>query len=297
MQWPTGIGSKPGEPKQQFGFEDLSGFLEFAKKEVGLTDQDHVRHIFEMFCKQVGPIPVAVAARASQLTVTMGEKLLRLHMGGDAQTARTIAETLNKSFFNHGYPLSRREAKEDIKLSIAEPDVQVEDLMWKIWLDIEKEFKARDIFNPLFEILSDQQQGPKLLRMVHQPIAAPFVQSQIIQNLQLPLIPVGQQPTMQIEVTRGGARSTVPANPLDVGQIIQSVRAASSVEIDPVDFELLSAIMESRRRVSHEWTRGKILACRTPEMIIHANAITISAGWKPVEIGEPPLAVPSNRDQ
>ena len=43
--------------------------------------------MFEMFCKQVGPVPVAIAARAGQLTVSMGEKLLRLHMGDDVQKA------------------------------------------------------------------------------------------------------------------------------------------------------------------------------------------------------------------
>jgi hypothetical protein len=42
----------------------------------------------------------------------MGEKLLRSHRtkDADAQKARGIAETLNKKFFYHGYPVNRREA-------------------------------------------------------------------------------------------------------------------------------------------------------------------------------------------
>ena len=245
----AGEAGQPGQ-RQRFGFEDLAGFLEFAKKEVGLTDQEHVRHMFEMFCKQVGPVPVAVAARAALLTVTMGEKLLRLHMGEDVQKARSIAETLNKSFFDHGYPVSRREAKEDIKLPIAEENEEVEDLMWRIWLDVEEELKARKPFNPLHEALSSVE-GSKLLGPVHQSTAPPtgHLLQQIVQNFNLPPAQGTQRPVMP-----------------DAGDFLGQLFRSSVVNIQPVEFELLTAIMESTRTASHERAKGKILACRMPDL-------------------------------
>lgn len=261
-----GEGGQPGQ-RQRFGFEDLAGFLEFAKKEVGLTDQEHVRHMFEMFCKQVGPVPVAVAARAALLTVTMGEKLLRLHMGDDVQKARSIAETLNKSFFDHGYPVSRREAKEDIKLPIADENEEVEDLMWKIWLDIEEELKARKPFNPLTEALSSPE-ASRLLGNVHQSTAPPTgnVAQHIIQNFQLP--------------AGGGQRPNMP----DVGDFFGQLLRSSIVNIQPIDFELITAIMESTRAASREQAKGKILCCRMPDLNFRWSVAVTKAGWEPVEI-------------
>jgi Serine dehydrogenase proteinase len=263
-----GEAGQPGQ-RQRFGFEDLAGFLEFAKKEVGLTDQEHVRHMFEMFCKQVGPVPVAVAARAALLTVTMGEKLLRLHMGEDVQKARSIAETLNKSFFDHGYPVSRREAKDDIKLPISEANEQVEDLMWRIWLDIEEELKARKPFNPLGEALSNPEVANQLLRTVSQPIMPPTSQvaQHIIQNFQIPQV-------------SAGSKAVLPG----LGDFFKELFNSSVVDVPPTDFELLTAIMESTRTASRERAKGKILACRMPDLTFRASLAMTSAGWERVEI-------------
>jgi ClpP class serine protease len=52
---------------KSFGFEDMAGFLAFVREEVKLTDQEQVRTMFELFCREVGTIPVGVAATDSQV--------------------------------------------------------------------------------------------------------------------------------------------------------------------------------------------------------------------------------------
>lgn len=240
---------KHGEKEaQQFGFEELAGFLEFAKKEVGLTDQQHRLAVFDLFCKEVGAVPVGVASRSSLLSLTMGEKLLRTHMRGeaDAQRARTIAESLNKAFFHHGYPVGRKEAKE-IGLPVADPDDAVEDLMWRIWQDIETELKIRKPFSPHFELMASPEAG-KLL--------AP------VQQLNLP----------------------ANAPPQVLQQLAQQLLQNAIVDVNPVDFELISTVMESKRQASREMIRGKILATRTPDLNLRVNAVTTQAGWEAVAI-------------
>jgi hypothetical protein len=124
-----------------FGSEDLAAFLKFAK-EVGLTDQQQLLSVFNHFCEEVGSVAVGIAARGAQLGVTMGEKLLQLHMraDGDKARARAISEKLTRDFFHHGYPLSRSEAK-SIGLTIGERDKSVEKLMWEIWSDYSEELQ------------------------------------------------------------------------------------------------------------------------------------------------------------
>jgi serine dehydrogenase proteinase len=99
---------------------------------------------------------IGVAARSAQLARTMSEKLLRLHMKTEGQTqkAKIISEALNTKYFHHGYPLSRSEAKE-IGLPVAASNPPIEELMRKIWLDIEQELKLREPFSPLNILKND----------------------------------------------------------------------------------------------------------------------------------------------
>ncbi len=138
-----------------FGSEDLAAFLKFARDEVGLSDQMPMLELFKQFSAEVGFVGIGVAARSAQLTRTMGEKLLRLHMKSESQMqkAKVISEALNTKFFHHGYPVNRSEAKE-IGLPVAPSDPELEALMWKVWLDIERELQTREPFSPV-RILRD----------------------------------------------------------------------------------------------------------------------------------------------
>jgi hypothetical protein len=140
----------------QFGSEDLAAFLKFARDEVGLTDQLPMLELFKQFSAEVGFVGIGVAARSAQLTQTMGEKLLRLHMKSESQMqkAKLISEALNKKFFHHGYPVSRSEAKE-IGLPVAPSNPKIEELMWNVWLDIEQELKFREPFSPVNILKND----------------------------------------------------------------------------------------------------------------------------------------------
>jgi hypothetical protein len=160
----------------QFGSEDLAAFLKFAKSEVGLTDQGPMLELFKQFSEEVGFVGIGVAARSAQLSQSMGEKLLRLHMKSDnqAQKAKVISQALTTKFFHHGYPLSRSEAKE-IGLPIAAANPAVEALMWDIWTDIEEELEIRRPFSPL-RVLRDSPQCAPLFGPVPQnPAGVPVV--------------------------------------------------------------------------------------------------------------------------
>jgi len=237
-----------GEEERSFGFEDMMGFLQFVQEEVKLTDQEHIRAMFEMFCNEVGATAVGVAARSSLLSLSMGEKLLRLHMTKEADIpkAQSIAKALSKGFFYHGYPVGRKEAA-DINLPLADPDPRAENLIWRIWLDVESELEVRKPFVPL-HLLMASSEGPKLMKAVPQ--------------LNLP----------------------ANAPPDVVQQILENFVMAGIQEIEPVGFEIITAIMESRRHSSREVRRGKILAYRSPNLDIQVNAITTGHAWESAKI-------------
>jgi hypothetical protein len=155
-----------------FGSEDLRNFLDFVKCDVGISDQEQLMKSFELACKEVGAIPIGIAKRSSQLALSMGEKLLSLHMT-DINKAKTIAETLNKSFYHHGYPLGPTEAKK-IGLHVINPDEDLKNLLHEVLISFEQEMQFDTPFNPLETVLDDERTAALL---------APVNQIQLPANL------------------------------------------------------------------------------------------------------------------
>ena len=245
-----------GQAEQlQFGAEDLSSFLRFTREAVGLTDQNHLAQMFALFCKDVGSVQIGIASRSSQLSIMMGEKLLKMHMKGadQSQQAATIAEPLNKNFFHHGYPVSRSEAKE-IGLKIAEENSEVEDLLWRIWSSLEQEFDFRKPFKPL-DIVEKSGQASVLFDPV------PFV-----------AIPSNLPPQVQEQAYQ---------------QILSKIAVH---QVETVDYTITHAVMESIRCASRSTTTGKILATRRPDLQITYNVVRVSEEWtKPMTLGRETL--------
>src|SRR5690606_23933792 len=134
--------------------EDLRNFLEFVKNDVGISDQAQLQGAFDRLMQDVGAVPIGVAKRSSQLALSLGEKLLSLHME-DRTKVRAMAESLNTSFYHHGYPVGRAEAKE-IGLPVAYPEPELEQLMWEVWEDFERDMKCNEPYDPIVELLSDE---------------------------------------------------------------------------------------------------------------------------------------------
>lgn len=236
----------PGGPAQgdeviNFGSEDLRNFLDFVKSDVGISDQEQLQRSFELVSKEIGAIPIGIAKRSSHLSLSMGEKLLSLHMQ-DQNKAKAIAEVLNKSFYHHGYPLGRKEAKE-IGLPVEEPKADLEKLIWDVWLDFEKEMQCSEPFNPLEVVMND---------------ATVAAQIGPVRQVQLP--------------------ANLPPNLLQpiLNQILQQI---GPISVNPVDYELFQATLESTKCRSQFKTKGKINAVRMPDLNIIVNVLSLKQGW------------------
>ncbi len=241
--------AQDGSGPIRFGSEDLGAFLKFAKDEVGLTDQGYMQEAFSMFCRQVGAVPIGVAARSLQLSISMGEKLLKLHMTDDSQQkeARAIAEKLTKDFFHHGYPVNRTEAKQ-IGLNISSRDKKVESLMWKIWCDISQELNLRRPFLEIEVLKNDPNCADLFSAIPHANIPA-NAPPQVAQQ-------VGAQVTAQIAVNQ------IPSS----------------------KFETIHALMESSRIASRFVTAGMVFGSRTPDMKFNISKLHTSQAWESVNL-------------
>jgi hypothetical protein len=236
-----------GAPKN-FSTEDVGAFLDFARDRLGLTDQEHLRKLFEMLCKEVGALGIGFTARSSKLAVALGERLLEMHMPGSAEgnSRKALIENLSRQFHSHSYPVSRKEALAVGLRVNKERDEKLEKLMWTLWLDIEEELQERYPFHPVIEVLNNHKASEALFSAVPQ--------------LLLPC--------------------NAPSPNYFQSQLAEVVNAAKKV--DPVPYNTTVAIIESARLAHRFVVKGKILACRLPDLNIQFNCLATSQSWETV---------------
>ncbi len=235
-----------GGQAKTFSTEDISAFLDFVRDHLKITDQEHIRRLFEVTCKEVGTLGIGFTARSSKLAVDLGERLLALHMKDDevGSKRRAIVETMSRKFQSHAYPVNRTEASE-IGLPVNKKrDKDLEKLMWSVWLNIEEELKERSPFDFIIELLKSAE-ASKLLSPVPQ--------------------------------------FSVPAS-ISVGShfntTLADIMAHATTTVNPVDFEHTNALVESSRIAFSNVTKGKIVACRTSDLMIKYNRYYASAEWE-----------------
>jgi len=246
--------SIPGQAEPQkvaFGAEDLRHYIDFVVKDVGISDQEQKERAFQLVCNEVGAIPIGVAKRSSNLGLSLGEKLLKLHIKDDQNKVKAISESLNKSFYHHGYSVGRKEALE-IGLPV-HPDHtpalnEIEELIWKIWIDIEYEMQCNISFNPFDVVMRDPTLAAQIRPVPQVQLPANLPQA-ILQNV--------------------------------LNQILQQIQ---TVATQPVDYELFQAALESIRERSEYRTTGFINAIRLPDMKIKINVTPTFSNWNAIPI-------------
>lgn len=231
-----------GGPRQ-FSTEDISAFIEFVREQLQITDQEHLRVLFEATCREVGTLGVGFIARSSKLAIALGEKMLRMQLGAENKgAASVILEKLGRQFHSHAYPVSRNEAMEMGLEVNKERDEVLESLMWSLWLDLEQELKEREPFSPIIELMKSTS--------ANELLAAPL-------QWNLPM--------------NASSPSYFQAGVSEIN--------AEAKPIPPIDFEQITALIESDRLAHSCLTKGKILATRMPDLNIQYNLLTSFRGW------------------
>lgn len=230
--------------RRQFSTEDISSFLDFVRDRLGITDQEHLRRLFEATCKEVGTLGVGFTSRSSKLAIALAERLLSMHVDReDDSRKRALIESLSRQFHSHAYPVNRSEAIE-IGLDVnRERDRALEALMWEVWLDLEEELQERRPFHPITELLNSTQAATLL------------------------------SPVPQLELPGNAAGPSYFT--ADIPQVTGAVKL-----VEPVDFATVDAIMESSRLAHRGVTRGKILASRLPDLNLQFNVLVTFRGWE-----------------
>ncbi|MEP7103251.1 MAG: hypothetical protein ABI721_00905 [Candidatus Dojkabacteria bacterium] len=244
------VKQKDGTVKQ-FAYEDILSFLDFTKNDAGLTEQSHLATAFKLLGESVEPSSLGFAKRSSSLSVTIGEILLKMHMGeveGKLQ-AKSIAEKLNKSFFSHGHALNRKDAQA-LGLNIEVPSDELEKLMWDVHLDFEKELEVRIPFDPTALFLSHKDATDYL------KVPAPID------------IPPMQQPYSDVVINA----------------TMNFVQNQLTVTGPEVEIEIKSALIESTHFSSENYAKYRIMVVRDWNLNFNTRLVRLEGSWRKIII-------------
>jgi len=135
-------------PPQEIAVEDVNSFLSFIKERANLNDQDALASVLTHLINQIGPLTVGNVNRQHHHIRLVARKMLTSRREKlDEEKISTIIETLTEKIYSHGHGIARKEAK-DIGLPIDYPDNELEDLMWRLYLEYENYLKLREPIHP-----------------------------------------------------------------------------------------------------------------------------------------------------
>jgi len=116
--------------------EDMIGFLDLARKEIGLKTEESMANVLRILVDKVHPLALGAVYRAREHNSSLATKLLSSHTSDKAKVGR-IVKLLTQELPTHSYLIGRSEAKE-IGLDIQEVADDTEKLMWKLYKEYEE---------------------------------------------------------------------------------------------------------------------------------------------------------------
>jgi hypothetical protein len=129
--------------------EDVSSYIALAKEMAGLNHAEQMSEIYLRLSKDVHPLALGNVYRNYALIRSLGRKLLEMHREGPSpEQVERIIENLTEKLYAHSYMIPRSEAKNGINLNVKMPSPPVEELMWALYENYEKDLQLTEPFNP-----------------------------------------------------------------------------------------------------------------------------------------------------
>lgn len=127
--------------------EFINGYLEMAKTELGIIDQNALTQILDNLSNKVNPMVLGQVQRTRAQIQMLAKKLLS-HQNIDVAKHDDIINFLCKESGSHDYTIYRREAKEELGLNIEKPDDNLYSIINGIYEDIRTEMELDIPFEP-----------------------------------------------------------------------------------------------------------------------------------------------------
>lgn len=113
--------------------EDVASFFDLARKEAKTSSEAELSKVLSMLSQGIHPLVLGAVNRSRNEIRFLAKTLLKQHMTDEGRI-NSITKTLVEERFSHSYLMGRREAKQDLRLDVADTDeTLMEDVMKLYW--------------------------------------------------------------------------------------------------------------------------------------------------------------------
>lgn len=137
--------------------EDVAGYFDMVRQELKLKDEDSIIRAFERLTNAVHPLALGAVNRSRDQIGFLARRLLNQHRS-DTTQIEAIVEALTRERYSHDYTISRKEAKNELKLNIVDMDSELEGLVLGLYHEYEKLVKINEPFHPDM-VLKEKDEG------------------------------------------------------------------------------------------------------------------------------------------
>jgi hypothetical protein len=127
--------------------EHVNGYLEMAKTDLGITDPDLLKDIFTGLAEKIHPLTLGEVYRSKTQIQMLAKKLLKNQKLGNEKEQKIINFLCSESG-SHDYTIYRKEAIEELELSVEKPTQDLYNVIKNIYIDIESELELKNQYDP-----------------------------------------------------------------------------------------------------------------------------------------------------
>jgi hypothetical protein len=130
--------------------EDVISYIQLAREEAKLETPGTLLEVFRKLSDTVQPMALGSVYRAKQQIKLLAQKLLAFHMDEktDKGKIEAVVKYVTKELYSHDYVISRREAKQVMKLPVVFADKELEALVWKAFQRYSDVMDLNSPYNP-----------------------------------------------------------------------------------------------------------------------------------------------------
>ena len=129
----------PGQQSIPVSVEDVIGYLDLARLEAKIEDDNAMASVFKELSSKVHPLTLGNVFRARAQIYMLATQLLTRHMGqAKAAEIENIVGKLTRELYSHDYIIGRKEAKEILGLNVEDTDEETRSLVWRLYKEYEE---------------------------------------------------------------------------------------------------------------------------------------------------------------
>lgn len=157
-------GANNPNAKVPVSVEHVNAYLEMAKNDFGIKDENCMTQIFLSLSDKIHPLTLGQVYKSKSQIQMLAKKLLNLHSFNKEKETEIINFLCSESG-SHDYSIRRKEAQVNLGLNIEKPSEELYGLIKRVYNDISEELELNKPYDP-FVMVSSNPNCPYSIRRV-----------------------------------------------------------------------------------------------------------------------------------